>query len=379
VAVKIFFISRTMSDFSDPLPLAQSLLRCASVTPEDDGAQAILAEALQAIGFSTTHLPFGNIKNLYAERPGPGIRLCFAGHTDVVPPGKNWRHDPFAGIVENGTLYGRGACDMKTAIAAFCAAAATTPGNVSLLITGDEEGEALDGTARVLEWMQANGKIPDFCLVGEPTCQAKLGDTIKIGRRGSLSATISVTGRQGHTAYPHRADNPIHRLVPALTEIAARELDSGTEWFEPSTLQITTIDVGNPASNVIPASVTAKLNIRFNPLHTEASLTDWLTETLAPHAPLADLKIHCSGEAFLTRPAPETEKLAAAITRITGIKPAQTTGGGTSDARFIARYCPVAEFGLVGATMHQTDEQVPVEELRDLTAIYQAIIKSFAR
>jgi succinyl-diaminopimelate desuccinylase len=364
---------------TDPLALAQALLRCPSVTPKDAGAQSVLAEALAEIDFTVTHLPFGNIKNLYAERAGHGPNLCFAGHTDVVPPGNtNWRHDPFSGTVENGILYGRGACDMKTAIAAFVAAAAATPGHVSLLITGDEEGDAINGTARVLKWMEANKKIPDFCIVGEPTCQAKLGDTIKIGRRGSLSARITVTGRQGHTAYPHRADNPIHRLIPALTAMAAHRLDDGTEWFEPSTLQITSIDVGNPAANVIPASVTAKLNIRFNNLHSEASLTDWLIETLAPHAPNAELKIHCSGESFLTQPGPEIEKLTSAIARVTGITPAQTTGGGTSDARFISRYCPVAEFGLIGATMHQTDEQVSVAELRSLTAIYQAIIESFA-
>jgi len=362
----------------DPLPLAQSLLRCPSVTPENAGAQAVLAEALESIGFTVTHLPFGNIKNFYAERPGLGAHLCFAGHTDVVPPGDNWTHDPFAGVVDGGILYGRGACDMKTAIAAFVAAAADTPGHVSLLITGDEEGEALNGTARVLEWMAEAQKIPDFCIVGEPTCRALLGDTIKIGRRGSLSARITVTGRQGHTAYPQKADNPIHRLIPALAAMAAHQLDSGTEWFEPSTLQITSVDVGNPASNVIPGAVFAKLNIRFNNLHTENSLTDWLTETLAPHAPEAEIEIFCSGESFLTEPGPHVEKLGAAIKSVTGVSPDQTTGGGTSDARFIARYCPVAEFGLVGATMHQTDEQVPVAELRTLAAIYRAIIESFA-
>jgi succinyl-diaminopimelate desuccinylase len=363
----------------DPLSLAQALLRCPSVTPEDAGAQQILADALEANGFTVTHLPYGNIRNFYAERPGPGAHLCFAGHTDVVPPGPQaWKHDPFAGVVENGILYGRGACDMKTAVAAFCAAAGDTPGHVSLLITGDEEGEAINGTARVLEWMAEAKKIPDFCIVGEPTCRAVLGDTIKIGRRGSLSATITVTGRQGHTAYPQKADNPIHRLMPALTAMAAHRLDDGTEWFEPSTLQITSVDVGNPASNVIPAVIIAKLNIRFNNLHSEASLTDWLTESLAPHAPGAALEIFCSGESFLTQPGPQVQKLAAAVQKITGITPAQTTGGGTSDARFIARYCPVAEFGLVGATMHQTDEQVPVKELRNLTAVYRAIIESFA-
>jgi succinyl-diaminopimelate desuccinylase len=363
----------------DPLPLAQALLRCPSVTPEDAGAQAVLAEALESAGFTVTHLPFGNIKNFYAERAGPGGHLCFAGHTDVVPPGENWKHDPFGSIVDGGILYGRGACDMKTAIAAFVAAAAGTPGHVSLLITGDEEGDAINGTARVLEWMADQKKIPDLCVVGEPTCRTVLGDTIKIGRRGSLSATITVTGRQGHTAYPQKADNPIHRLITALTAMAAHRLDEGTAWFEPSTLQITSVDVGNPASNVIPGAVTAKLNIRFNNLHTELSLTDWLTESLAVHAPHAELEIHCSGEAFLTKPGPDVEKLAGAIGSVTGITPEQTTGGGTSDARFIARYCPVAEFGLVGASMHQTDENVPVEELRNLAAVYRAIIESFAR
>jgi succinyl-diaminopimelate desuccinylase len=363
----------------DPLPLAQALLRCPSVTPDDAGAQAVLAEALGSIGFTITHLPFGNIKNFYAERPGSGAHLCFAGHTDVVPPGPTaWKHDPFAGIVDDGILYGRGACDMKTAIAAFVAAAAATPGQVSLLITGDEEGEAINGTARVLEWMAAEQKIPDFCIVGEPTCRAVLGDTIKIGRRGSLSATITVTGRQGHTAYPQKADNPIHRLIPALKSMVEHGLDSGTDWFEPSTLQITSVDVGNPASNVIPGAATAKLNIRFNNLHTENSLTDWLTETLAPHAPGAEIDIFCSGEAFLTQPGPAVQKLAAAVQRVTGITPEQNTGGGTSDARFIARYCAVAEFGLIGATLHQTDERVPVQEIRDLAAVYRAIIESFA-
>jgi succinyl-diaminopimelate desuccinylase len=363
----------------DPLPLAQSLLRCPSVTPEDAGAQAVLAETLESIGFTVTHLAFGNIKNFYAERPGPGAHLCFAGHTDVVPPGpKAWKHDPFAGIVEDGILYGRGACDMKTAVAAFVAAAAATPGHVSLLITGDEEGEAVNGTARVLEWMAEETKIPDFCIVGEPTCRAVLGDTVKIGRRGSLSALITVTGRQGHTAYPQKADNPIDRLIPILSQLTARHLDPGTQWFEPSTLQITSIDAGNPASNVIPGAITATLNIRFNDLHTEASLTDWLTECVARHAPNAELEIHCSGEAFLTQPGPGVEKICAAIQSVTGITPEQTTGGGTSDARFIARYCPVAEFGLVGATMHQTDEQAPVEELRALAEVYRAIIQSFA-
>lgn len=365
----------------DPLPLAQALLACASVTPVDAGAQSVLAAALEGLGFTVTKLRFGAIENLYAERGTQGPALCFAGHTDVVPPGDGaWRHEPFGGVVDNGVLYGRGACDMKTAIAAFVAAAAgADPAQrLSLLITGDEEGEAVDGTVRVLDWMQAHDKIPDFCIVGEPTCKVKLGDVVKIGRRGSLNAKITVTGRQGHAAYPQLADNPIHRLVPALAAMAARRLDEGTQWFEPSSLQITSVDVGNAASNVIPARATAKLNIRFNDSHDAAGLSDWLTEILALYAPGADLQIACSGEAFLTKPGAEVARITAAIEHTTGVTPKLDTGGGTSDARFIAKYCPVAEFGLVGASMHQVDECVPVKELRDLTEIYGNIIRSFA-
>ncbi len=369
-----------MTTTPDPLPLAQALLRCNSVTPADGGAQAVLAAALEDAGFTVTHLEFGGIKNLLAERGTAGPHLAFAGHTDVVPPGNTtWRHGPFDGTVENGTLFGRGACDMKGAIAAFTAAATPlSAARLSLLITGDEEGAATDGTVKLLDWMAARGKIPDFCVVGEPTSRVVLGDVIKIGRRGSLNAAITVHGRQGHAAYPQLADNPIHRLVPALAALAAHRLDAGTAWFEPSSLQITSIDVGNQATNVIPATATARLNIRFNDQHNEASLSDFLTETLAQFAPNADLQIHCSGEAFLTESHPATEKLRAAIHAVTGIAPAQNTGGGTSDARFIARHCPVAEFGLVGASMHQADEAVPVADLRALAVIYRAFIENFA-
>jgi len=362
-----------------PLPLAQALIRCASVTPEDAGAQILLAGALESAGFSVTHLPFGNIHNFYAERGGEGPHLGFAGHTDVVPPGQNWRKNPFGGDVENGILYGRGACDMKGAIAAFAAAAAspTRHGKISLLITGDEEGEARNGTTKLLDWMAENNKIPDFCVVGEPTSRATLGDVIKIGRRGSLSATITATGRQGHVAYPHLADNPLHRLIPALAALTAAKLDDGNEFFEPSSLQLTSVDTGNPARNVIPAQATALLNIRFNNHHTEASLSDWLTEILAAHAPHADLKISCSGEAFLTKPGAAVNLLMDTIARETGLTAEQNTGGGTSDARFIARHCPVAEFGLVGATMHQEGECVPLADLQNLTNIYQKFIESF--
>jgi succinyl-diaminopimelate desuccinylase len=360
-----------------PLTLAQDLLRCRSVTPADEGAQAVLAGALERLGFTVTRLRFGKIENLYAERPGPGARLCFAGHTDVVPAGEGWNFDPFGAIVEDGLLYGRGAVDMKSAIAAFVAAAAQCTGNLSLLITGDEEGEAKDGTVRVLEWMQKEGKIPDFCVVGEPTSRAKLGDVVKIGRRGSLNARITITGRQGHAAYPHLADNPIHRLIPALAELTGKPLDAGTKWFEPSSLQVTSVDVGNPATNVIPGVAQAKLNIRFNDLHTGAGLTEFLRETLARFAPQAELDVQISGEAFLTAPGPHTEALTRAITTVTGVVPEQNTGGGTSDARFIARYCPVAEFGLVGTSMHRTDECVPVAELRQLGQVYKALIEGF--
>jgi succinyl-diaminopimelate desuccinylase len=368
-----------MGGAGDPLALAQALLRCRSVTPADGGAQAVLAAALAADGFRVTRLEFGGIENLYAARDGTGAELCFAGHTDVVPPGDAaWAHDPFAGEARDGVLYGRGACDMKGAIAAFVAAAAAAPGaRLSLLITGDEEGEAVNGTVKVLAWMAEQGRNPEFCVVGEPTSKLRLGDQIKIGRRGSLNARITVHGRQGHVAYPLLADNPVHRLVAALNALAAHRLDEGTAWFEPSSLQITSVDVGNQAGNVIPAMATARLNVRFNDLHSEASLTGWLGDTLAIHAPDAQVEIKCSGAAFLTRPGPGTEHLAAAITGVTGIAPAQNTGGGTSDARFISKYFPVAEFGLVGATMHQADEAVPIADLQGLTRIYRNLIERF--
>jgi len=299
----------------------------------------------------------------------------------VVPAGAaTWTDDPFSGAIHDGVLHGRGACDMKGAIAAFVAAAAqyfanrAPQGSISLLITGDEEGPAVDGTVRVLEWMQQNQHIPDFCIVGEPTCPVQLGDVIKIGRRGSLNAKIAVYGIQGHVAYPHRADNPLHRLVRALTALIAAPLDAGTEWFEPSTLQLTTVDVGNPTTNVIPAMARGALNIRFNDRHDGASLTAWLRATLAQHVEQFDLDVSVSGEAFLTEPGDLVHRLCAAVAQETGIEPKLDTGGGTSDARFIARYCPVAEFGLVGATMHQADERVPIVELHQLARIYRAAL-----
>jgi succinyl-diaminopimelate desuccinylase len=272
---------------------------------------------------------------------------------------------------------------MKGAIAAFVSGIAqhleapSGKGSISFLITGDEEGPAVDGTVKVLEWMKANDQIPDFCLVGEPTCPVKLGDMVKIGRRGSVNMTVEVFGTQGHVAYPQRADNPVHRLVRAMAALTAAPIDAGTEWFEPSTLGVTSIDVGNTATNVIPASARAMLNIRFNDKHSGKSLTDWVRATVGQYAERFDLQSSISGESFVTKPGPMVDILRNAILGATGIDPKLDTGGGTSDARFIANYCPVAEFGLVGATMHQTDERVPVAELRDLARIYRGVIDAF--
>lgn len=365
------------------ISLAQSLIGCASVTPADEGAQALLADTLERLGFTVTHLPFATTPNLFARIGTIGPHFCFAGHTDVVPAGQGaWRHGPFEATIEDGILYGRGACDMKGAIAAFVAACARRlqrpiGGSISLLVTGDEEGPATDGTVRVLDWMAANNQIPDFCLVGEPTNCHMLGDIIKIGRRGSLNARVTVHGIQGHAAYPQLADNPTHRLVQALAALTATPKDAGSDWFEPTTLQITSIDVGNPATNVIPASASAMLNMRFNDQHSGASLTAWLRATFARYAERFDLDVQISGESFLTSPGPLVDRLQAAVARSTGVTPKLDTGGGTSDARFISRFCPVAEFGLVGATMHKTDESVAVAELTALAGIYAAILDDF--
>jgi succinyl-diaminopimelate desuccinylase len=373
-----------MTDLQDPLPLAQALIRCASVTPADAGAQGVLADALRQLGFTTTPLRYGEIDNLFARIGSGSPHICFAGHTDVVPVGAaNWQTDPFAGEVRNGILYGRGACDMKGGIAAFVAAAAQhladgpPTGSISLLITGDEEGPAVDGTVRVLEWMRSNDQVPDFCIVGEPTCPVALGDMVKIGRRGSLNARLTVHGTQGHVAYPQRADNPVHRLIRIADALTAAPLDAGNDWFQPSSLQFTSIDVDNTVTNVIPAAASAMLNIRFNSDHTGAALSAWLRAVIAQHAERFDLDVAISGEAFLTEPGALVNTLRQAIVDASGVEPKLDTGGGTSDARFIARYCPVAEFGLVGATMHQADERVPVAELRGLARIYRGILAAF--
>ncbi|MBC7431363.1 MAG: succinyl-diaminopimelate desuccinylase [Rubritepida sp.] len=362
----------------DPVGLARDLIRRASVTPSDDGALGVVQSALEARGFTCWRLPFGEVDNLFARRGTAAPHFCFAGHTDVVPPGDAaaWVHPPFAAQIANGILYGRGAQDMKGAIAAFIAAIPeTNAGSLSLLITGDEEGPALDGTMRVLEWMALNGHVPDMALVGEPTSKAVLGDTLKIGRRGSMNAWVTVHGTQGHSAYPQRADNPVHRLLAALAELTATPLDAGSEFFEASTLQVTGMAVDNTVTNIIPNQARAFLNIRFNERHTAATLTAQLRETFARHAPRYDLRVVISGESFITPPGPFVDALVRATIRATGITPALDTGGGTSDARFITRLCPVAELGGVGNTMHQVDECVPVAELHALSALYSEVIK----
>jgi len=369
---------------SDPLPLAQALIRCPSVAPSDAGAQRILSGALAELGFTVTPLRFGETDNFFACIGSGAPHFCFAGHTDVVPPGDGaWSRGPFSGEVVGETLFGRGACDMKGAIAAFVAAVARFLaagerfGSISLLVTGDEEGTAHDGTVRVVDWMRKQGIVPDFCLVGEPTNTERLGETIKIGRRGSLNAAITVRGIQGHVAYPQRADNPVHRLIRILGTLTEAPLDAGNEWFEPSSLQVTSIDAVNPVTNLIPAAARARVNIRFNDHHTSADLAAWLRDVAASQAENFDLDVAVSGESFLTAPDQNIARLRSAIAAVTGLRPKLDTGGGTSDARFITKLCPVAEFGLVGATMHKTDESVPVADLEQLAGVYQAVLAAF--
>ena len=374
----------------DPVELAQALIRRPSVTPRDEGAMDVVQHALEKLGFSCRRMPFGKIENLYARLGSAGPNLCFAGHTDVVPAGdeKAWSTGPFAGEVKDGVLYGRGAADMKGGIAAFIAAAAQTlkagppKGSLSLLITGDEEGVATDGTKRVVEVLEGEGERIDACVVGEPSSAETLGDMVKIGRRGSLSAEITAIGRQGHVAYPHRAANPMRPLIKYLDRLQTHVLDHGYPQFQSSNLEVTSVDVGNSATNVIPAKATAKLNIRFNPAYTSETLIDWLeaervrTETDFPTVRI-DLDLHVSGEAFLTEPGPFVEVIQEACEATLGRRPELSTTGGTSDARFIRSLCPVVELGLVGKSMHGVDEHVPEQDLRDLTRLYGTLIERF--
>ena len=371
----------------DVLDLARDLIRRPSVTPADEGAMDVLQRALEGLGFACRRMKFGEIENLYARRGTARPNLCFAGHTDVVPVGDAaaWTSGPFAAdINSDDVLIGRGAVDMKGSIAAFVAAVAQvgeTAGSLSFLITGDEEGVALDGTRKVVEALQAEGEVIDHCIVGEPSSAERLGDMIKIGRRGSVNSWITVTGKQGHVAYPHRAANPIPVLVDILARLQARALDDGYEGFQPSNLEVTTIDVGNTATNIIPAEAKARINIRFNPAHKGADLQAWIeqqaAEAGAGFAGRVEVKTLISGEAFLTRRGEFTDVVADAIRETTGEEPDLSTTGGTSDARFIRDLCPVLEFGLVGQTMHAVDEQVPVSQLRALQATFATIIARY--
>ncbi len=376
----------------DPVEVAARLIRCPSVTPAEGGAIAALEALLAPAGFACHRLRFeapdtDPIDNLYARFGSEGPHFCFAGHTDVVPVGdeSDWTVGPFEGAVRDGQLWGRGAADMKGGIAAFVAAATRViaetdgrlPGSISLLITGDEEGPAVNGTTRVLDWMEARGEIPDACVVGEPTNPATLGDMMKIGRRGSLTGRLTVHGIQGHVAYPHLAENPVHHLLRMLEPFAHGRLDEGTAHFQPSTLAVTTIDVGNPANNVIPAKATAVFNIRFNDAHTSESLERMLRASFDQKGARYELETSCSGESFVTEPGRLSTLVADAAEEVTGRRPELSTTGGTSDARFIKRLCPVVEFGLVGQTMHKVDERVAVDDVRALTDIYAAMLRRF--
>ncbi|MDR9428287.1 MAG: succinyl-diaminopimelate desuccinylase [Salibaculum sp.] len=375
----------------DPAKLTADLIRCPSVTPEDGGALVLLDELLSQAGFETVRVDRNGVPNLFA-RWGPkraARSFGFNGHTDVVPVGDpaDWSVDPFGAAQRKGVLYGRGATDMKSAVAAFAAAAvdlvtaAPPDGAVILAITGDEEGPGRDGTRALLDWMEGKGERMDVCLVGEPTCLETLGDTIKIGRRGSMSAWVTVTGKQGHAAYPHRARNPLPAMVRLMDRLAGQELDKGTDHFDPSTLAVVSVETGNGATNVIPGTCRGIVNIRFNDRHSGATLSDWLRAEAAQVAEAfgvgIDLEIKISGESFLTPPGVLSTLVSRAVEAETGQGPAQSTTGGTSDARFVKDHCPVVEFGLVGKTMHQVDECVPVDEIVRLKEIYGRILRDY--
>jgi succinyl-diaminopimelate desuccinylase len=378
---------------TDALVHAQNLIRCKSVTPDEGGALVYLENELSLLGFICHRLAFKEegtpeVQNLYARIGGGSPHICFAGHTDVVPPGDEaaWRHSPYGAEIDGGVLYGRGAADMKGALAAALAAVAdflrgagpAFPGSISFLVTGDEEGPAINGTRKAVDWLKARGERPDACVLGECTSEASIGDTIKIGRRGSLNCALRVRGVQGHAAYPEKAKNPLPALIAALSLLKAKPLDAGSDRFQPSNLEITSIDTGNPASNVIPATGSARFNIRFNAQHTSTSLKAWIEDQV--RAALQGtgieytLEYEPAAESFLTEPAGFAQRLRAAAAAETGREPVFSTGGGTSDARFIKDLCPVAELGLLNATAHKVDECVPVADLETLTRIYQRFL-----
>ncbi|MFY9209867.1 MAG: succinyl-diaminopimelate desuccinylase [Aestuariivita sp.] len=376
---------------TDAAALTADLIRCPSVTPEEGGALVVLEQMLTEAGFDCARADRGGVANLFARwgEKGHPRSFGFNGHTDVVPVGDRaaWTKDPFGAQIVDGVMYGRGATDMKSGVAAFAAAAVdfvrdTPPdGAVILAITGDEEGDAVDGTTALLEHMERTGEAMSVCLVGEPTCPDEMGEMMKIGRRGSMTAYFTVTGVQGHSAYPHRAKNPMPAIARLMDRLASHRLDEGSDHFDASTLAVVTIDTGNPANNVIPAQTRATVNIRFNDHHTGAGISDWLRAEADAVAEAFDVRIDMdvkiSGESFLTPPGPLPDLVAAAVKAETGRDPVLSTTGGTSDARFVKNHCPVVEFGLVGKTMHQVDECVPVEQIHQLKAIYGRILRDY--
>lgn len=375
----------------DPVELTAALVRCPSVTPADAGALDILHDLLSVEGFTCSWANRGGIRNLFARWGTQGNTRTFGfnGHTDVVPIGDEaaWTMPPFGAEIKDGIMYGRGTTDMKSGVAAFCAAAvdfvrATPPdGSVVIAITGDEEGESVDGTLALLEHMENNGERMDVCLVGEPTCPNKMGEMIKIGRRGSMTIKFRVLGKQGHSAYPHRANNPLPAMVRLMDRLASHELDKGTDHFDASTLAVVTVDTGNSATNVIPAECSAAVNIRFNDDHSGASLSAWIEEEVAAvreeFGIVIEMHIKISGESFITPPGALSTMVANAVESVTGVTPELSTTGGTSDARFVKSHCPVVEFGLVGQSMHEVDENVSVVQIHELKTIYTRILQDY--
>ncbi|WP_209835426.1 succinyl-diaminopimelate desuccinylase [Ruegeria sp. HKCCE3926] len=376
---------------TDPVQLTADLIRCPSVTPAEGGALVLLGSKLADAGFECTRVDRGGVSNLFARwgQKGHPRSFGFNGHTDVVPVGDEaaWTMPPFGAEIRDGVMYGRGATDMKSGVAAFAAAAIdfvrdTPPdGAIILTITGDEEGDALDGTTALLDYMDGADEHMSVCVVGEPTCPNKMGEMMKIGRRGSMTAWFTITGVQGHSAYPHRAKNPLPAMARLMDRLAGHELDQGTDHFDASTLAVVTIDAGNAATNVIPAQCKGTVNIRFNDLHSGASLSDWLKseadQVAARFGVEIDVAIKISGESFLTPPGPLSDLVAKAVEAETGATPELSTTGGTSDARFIKNHCPVVEFGLVGRTMHQVDECVEVAQIQQLKSIYSRILTDY--
>ena len=371
----------------DPIDLTAALVRCPSVTPVEGGAIEMLDGMLSEAGFTCTRTDRNGVANLYARYGTGGPVLGFNGHTDVVPVGEGWTREPFGADIHDGKLWGRGACDMKSAVAAWVSAAIgwtrdnpSPDGSLAILITGDEEGPGVDGTTAILDWMEQRGERMDHCLVGEPTCPETMGEMMKIGRRGSMTLYLTATGTQGHAAYPHRARNPLPPLIALLDRLATWRMDEGTAAFDPSTLAITTVDTGNPANNVIPGKAVATVNIRFNDAHSSASIESRVRAMIAEasvEGVTLEMDVKVSGESFVTEPDSFTDLLRGAVEAETAIQPVLSTSGGTSDARFVRRMCPVVEFGLVGQSMHKADEHVVVEDIRTLARIYRRVIDGY--